>query len=378
MPILTAEQLIKEGLSRFTAFSFVRLHLAVRVAFQLMDRELEFPCRAGAVLTGTRTSVIAGRVVLLSVGKHCHDAIAPHGMDFSGQKCSAICFVDNFYVLSNTQFGCMCILQCLEACLWSKWGLRFGRDSKMLMDCSKVGSGGSGSGGSGGGDGGLEYKPVSLIPCLGAFIAVNGSCEQCFLECRERMWKSFYANLKGALICSGLEVCMKWLRQNIMSKAAALWVTWPFTTAMAARLDKTQVHMICILMNYPHKPGINIDKYYRDRAILAGRHASKYGRWSVEWAGAVLRWHAHCNRQHDLDMWHYHILIHHDARWLEAQRLAHGHGILSRTRTRLRSGKVASRWSECLEHALVAAPAWRASFEHSLSVRHILTALLSD
>ena len=71
--------------------------------------------------------------------------------------------------------------------------------------------------------------------------------------------------------------------------------------------------MICMLLNYSMKPGISIDKYYRDRAILAGRTASSAGRWSVKWAVSQLLWHDHCMRGTDKSMWHVYILKHHDA-----------------------------------------------------------------
>ena len=136
--------------------------------------------------------------------------------------------------------------------------------------------------------------------------------------------------------------------------------------------------MISILMNYPHKPGISIDKYFRDRAILAGRHASKFGRWNITWASAQLRWHAHCIRARDADMWHQFILKHRAETWLAAQRQQHGHGNISRTRTRLRAGHVASRWLECLQQARTVAPAWSTDEQQVFSIRLILAALLAD
>ena len=137
--------------------------------------------------------------------------------------------------------------------------------------------------------------------------------------------------------------------------------------------------MIAIVMNYAHKPGTNIDKYYRGRAILAGRHASKYGRWSQCWATALLKWHDHCRRGTDADMWHSAMLLHHDALWLAKQRLEHGRSFISRTRTRLKAGKVLCRWSECLELALEVAPAWNATTNiHFLTARQIFAAQLCD
>ena len=53
-------------------------------------------------------------------------------------------------------------------------------------------------------------------------------------------------------------------------------------------------------------------------------------------------------------------------------------GIIKRTCTRLFAGKVSQRWSECIDIALEAAPAWTAvTREHELDVRIILSALIA-
>ena len=61
--------------------------------------------------------------------------------------------------------------------------------------------------------------------------------------------------------------------------------------------------------------------------------------------------------------------------WLEKRRAEFGKGIISRACTRLFSGKVSQRWSECIDSALEIAPAWTAATrEHELNVRSILAA----
>ena len=73
------------------------------------------------------------------------------------------------------------------------------------------------------------------------------------------------------------------------------------------------------------------------------------------------------------------MLSHHDASWLESQRAKHGHGVIKRTRTRLNSGKVCVRWSECISHALEVSPAWSAvNRDVNLNVRTLLNALVAD
>ena len=171
---------------------------------------------------------------------------------------------------------------------------------------------------------------------------------------------------------------LQWLTINVLAIVSCRWVTWPFSHAMAKRLDETQCHMVALLLNYPHTDNVSCDMYYRNRAILAGRTCSNMGRWSVVWATVVLRWHSHCMRGSDKDMWHKHILSCRTAAWLDEQRAFYGKGITKRTKTRLFSGKVACRWSETLDYALEVSPAWKAVIsEHDLNVFKIHAAVLS-
>ena len=166
---------------------------------------------------------------------------------------------------------------------------------------------------------------------------------------------------------------------NVLSVLAARWQSWPFNAAIGKRMDRTQAHMISMLLNYPRKPGMSNDKYFRDRGILAGRFASKHGRWSVLWASRVLSWHSHCMRAHDGLMWHKPVLQFHNALWLEQQRAEHGRGFIKRTKTRLFAGKVSVRWSECIENALEVCPAWTSVIRtHNMTVRSIHAASLAD
>ena len=128
-----------------------------------------------------------------------------------------------------------------------------------------------------------------------------------------KMWSAFLANLGRSLLMCSLAHRLKWLSINILSICACRWCTWPFSPALAKRLDQTQVHMVCILLDYKMKPGVSIEMHYRNRSILAGRTISSLGRWSEKWAQSVLFWHNHCLRGHDAHMWHAAILSYHNS-----------------------------------------------------------------
>ena len=148
---------------------------------------------------------------------------------------------------------------------------------------------------------------------------------------------------------------------------------------MAKRLDRTQCHMVSLLLNYKRDDSVTTDMFYKNRSIAAGRTCTSLGRWSVLWARSVIKWNSHCLRAHDTDMWHRSILRFHDGLWLEKQRLLHGTGKKKKTCTRLSSGIVATRWSECIDKAVEFAPDWNVAVdEHPLYVRTILAAGLSS
>ena len=133
--------------------------------------------------------------------------------------------------------------------------------------------------------------------------------------------------------------------------------------------------MVCLLLDFKVKAGVSIENYYNLRHMFAGRTITNTGRWSEQWACSVLRWHHHCLRAHDTHMWHAAVLAYRNAIWFEKRRSFFGKGIVSRTCTRLSSGKVSQRWSECIDSALEIAPAWTAATrEHELNVRSILVA----
>ena len=99
--------------------------------------------------------------------------------------------------------------------------------------------------------------------------------------------------------------------QTLLSLLSLLGLAFlsPGFAALAKRMNETQIHMIALLLNYKRTTTLSSDMYFRNRAILAGRHASKC-RWSVTWAAIVLAWNDHCRRATDAAMWHRSILNH--------------------------------------------------------------------
>lgn len=165
-----------------------------------------------------------------------------------------------------------------------------------------------------------EFTILLCLSVLGCIVSSNGSSELDVVDCKSKMWRSFYINFGKAVLMCSVKHRLEWLTISVLAIVSCRWATWPFSHAMAKRLDETQCHMVALLLNYPHTDNVSCDMYYRNRAILAGRTCSNMGRWSVVWATAVLRWHSHCMRGSDKDMWRKHILSCRTAAWLDEQR----------------------------------------------------------
>ena len=218
-PMLTCRALIDDGLDVATALAFARLHICVDVQFELPVRTLSFAARAGAVLTGTRTSIIAGRVVILDVGRAVAPSLKDRGLVFDNRSCSVLSFVDNFYALARCSFDAIGMLQALESKLYERWSLRFGDDSKMLLQVGRPVVDTSSSE--------PEYKTVAHMPVLGCTVSHNASVEECFSSCHKQMWRVFLANVGPSLLATDLTMRIRWLESSVLAIAAARWVTWP-------------------------------------------------------------------------------------------------------------------------------------------------------
>ena len=165
-----------------TGTAFVRLHLCVGVHFDVGGQQVVLNHRAGALLTGSRTSVVGGRVVIRDIGRASALSMRDKGVKYDMQTCSAMTFVDNIYTFAYTAYDALCLMQIVESALWNRWGLKLGAASKMLLDCSdplQVNDVSSQ----------CEYKPVLTLPVLGAHITYNGSIEVEWQIVHDTMWR---------------------------------------------------------------------------------------------------------------------------------------------------------------------------------------------
>ena len=87
-------------------------------------------------MTGTRTSVIGGSVVVRDTGRNRASRVAKFSLSYDGLRCAICAFVDNFNSFANNAYNAILILDICESHLRTKWSHRFGADSKQIMDCN--------------------------------------------------------------------------------------------------------------------------------------------------------------------------------------------------------------------------------------------------
>ena len=136
------------------------------------------------------------------------------------------------------------------------------------------------------------------------------------------MWGSFWANLGPPLRTAPAKDKLKFPQTSVRPIGQFKWSRRPSQKTYATVLDRVQTHMLAIL--FP--TAVLLDEpaadFFRRRSVNAGRLASRSGRWSRDWAHAVIRWHDYVARGNDARVWCKHIDEHRSGAWLQQRREA--------------------------------------------------------
>ena len=116
-----------------------------------------------------------------------------------------------------------------------------------------------------------------------------------------------------------------------------------------AREDALQRKLISILQGERMKPGEDLNDFFARRKLVAGKVATKRGKWSHRHIKRCLTWNEHLQRDRNAASWPAMLLNHRDADYLEALRaLRDPAGRRRGTGTRTIFGAPAARWQEAL------------------------------
>ena len=110
-------------------------------------------------------------------------------------------------------------LEATESFLVNRWGLRFGADSRQVMQVKNAPDSFRERDG---------WTLVEQMKVLGQFVSCDGGVGGCIENCIRQMWHAFYANLCDGLLASPEKAKFTFLGNSIMSLASWRWARWPF------------------------------------------------------------------------------------------------------------------------------------------------------
>ena len=151
------------------------------------------------------------------------------------------------------------------------------------------------------------------------------------------------ADFQPSLLKSPHSCRTRFLKTCVRPTASFRWSRWPFQMTYANKLDGIQNHMVARLFPVQPRPWEDQDRYFERRRQLSAQISGQTGRWSADWAHAVLSWKDHVVRGHDSGSWSKPIFEYHGQDWLQQQRLINGRGRLG---TRAGAGRPAVRYHE--------------------------------
>ena len=144
------------------------LHMAVTVVMTVGMEVVTIEERTSGLLTGTRTAVQLAALPVADVMIRRAPHWRAHGIRIGQVILTVMCWIDNLYGMGKSYSASIKILDDFETCLWQRWRLRIGADSRAVLPCR----------GQVIPDNELDTRwPIrEILPVLGHLISDDGSC----------------------------------------------------------------------------------------------------------------------------------------------------------------------------------------------------------
>ena len=126
--------------------------------------------------------------------------------------------------------------------------------------------------------------------------------------------------------------------------------TWPFTEALAKRLDRLQSFLLAGCLRFCRRTHELEENYFRRRSIFAGKACKKHGLWSYLFAGNIVNWHSRCLRASTRAFFG-NVITFMTEQYFAEQRRSHTIGKKVMTKTRCLQGHVALRLHDSVSNA---------------------------
>ena len=292
--------------------------------------------RGTGSLTGSRTAGALARLPIEDMISVKHNSWCKLGFH---QRLNVGCWVDNLYVASSTPCRAVAILCDAEDYLENVWHLRIKESSKMFMPMFNNGQEFSQVG----------WAKVSEFPVLGHIVQDNGACNVCFRSAVSGAWRAFWANLSRASTGPlSLHLKLRHMTRVVNPIIFFRASRWPFSSNKAKLLDRTQRHMIRIMLGIRMLPGEDMSTFARRAGHAVLNVQRNVGSWGFGWARNIISWAAHVLRNNADACWGARVLDFRSSSELDERRRDHG----NRPHTRFSSGFTNRRWTDGVSHAI--------------------------
>ena len=131
------------------------------------------------------------------------------------------------------------------------------------------------------------------------------------------------------------------LRRAVVPVLRFRWTRWPFAVTRANELDALQKQMLVILVDMRFETGDSVSGFFIRRGRRVAALQRQMGKWSDEWARAVMSWDSHVSRERNSQCW---PALTRDLR--RPEELAERRLVRGRPETRRLPGFVRMRWYE--------------------------------
>ena len=268
------------------AATIVRHQLLSSMFIMLRGQTKELPLRDRAIggVTGSRT---AGQIARIPV-EEAFRLFSRRWKDISFKGAvAAACWVDNVYSFGRSGFHAVELLKEIEMYLQEHWDLKFKPSSKLVLlpkDADQE-------------QFDLDWPVVSVFPVLGHLISSSGTVRPCVRAAVSAAWRAFWANvMKPCNVFSRRKALLRRMNTFVMPVLRYRFPRWTFYKSIALEIDRVQRRMVSIVLSCKRAPHEEQNAFYRRRAKAATSAQIEQGRWSERWAGAVVSWAEHVER----------------------------------------------------------------------------------
>jgi hypothetical protein len=302
--------MLKNGVPVDIAVPVIRLHAFPAIRLKGGSEQFRIKNRSKGSLTGSRSANELARIPIQQSIADSLPAVQHLGYPCGDISLVALTYIDNIFTVGSCSSDAITTSDTIARHLERNWEHRIKAGSRHIMPIDRSDTFNS--------DG---WEIVSVLECLGHFIAADGSIRSPLSRTRHLAWKAFYSkfrrqhtkHLDDEMLAS--EVTLH-IEPVVMYRASG----WPFQKKGAAEVDALQAKLVSAAVAIPRLIDEPDAEYHRRRCRVTNHLCEQVGRWSIKWAARVTAWGDHIKRNTGGQLWSGLLSSTRDARWLQVRR----------------------------------------------------------